>query len=494
MLQSWDAIINTAMMGTDKKQVSIDEMPAGLQTIVSEINNAVTDKKAMFLQLAAIAYNYRQCGFKPFQKELNTLPAPAEEKAYCNEMAMQVLKDIISEDSIHLLKIWLQHCYEKQQIVQPGMVPVLLAKGIDHKKLQLLIAACCGKRGEWLGGFNAAWNFACTQTDEELWQTGTLDQRKKILRKLRHTDPTQAREWLQNTWPQEDANTKMVLLDILTKNVSDDDIIFLESLSTEKSKKIKDLAIHLLKQIPQSSIVRLYEKTLSVTVSIQKEKALLGMMTKTTLQCKLPESMDEGIYKSGIDKLSNNKDYTDDEYVVNQLAQFVPPSFWEQHLGMSPEQIIHLFQKETTGKKILPAIAHAAACLKDTKWAVALATHGAVFYADLVPLLPAQQQEAYSNKYFSENPDAIIQYATTMETAWSMDLTRNIFRHTAKNSYQYNKSFYNQNIHLIPSNVIEELSKLAPAEEYPRNTWINTSEYITKLIRMKTQTIKAFNS
>jgi len=161
---------------------------------------------------------------------------------------------------------------------------------------------------------------------------------------------------------------------------------------------------------------------------------------------------------------------------------------------MSPEQIIHLFQKETTGKKILPAIAHAAACLKDTKWAVALATHGAVFYADLVPLLPAQQQEAYSNKYFSENPDAIIQYATTMETAWSMDLTRNIFRHTAKNSYQYNKSFYNQNIHLIPSNVIEELSKLAPAEEYPRNTWINTSEYITKLIRMKTQTIKAFNS
>lgn len=493
-MQFWDTIINTAMMGTDKKQVSIGEVPAGLEeaaTIVSE--NAENDREEKFLQLAALTLSYRQCGVLPLQKELQMIAAPAEEKAYCNAMALQVLKDIISEESIHLLKFWLQHCYDKQQIILPELVPELLAKGAEQKKLQLLIGACCGKRGEWLAIFNPAWNLSSTQTGEELWQTGTPEQRKEILKQTRVTDPTRAREWLQQTWTQEDVNTKTSLLELLAENACEADIPFLESLATEKSKKVKDIAVQLLKRIPASTIVQMYEKALGLAVVIKREKALLGMMSKTTLQCRLPESIDESIYKTGIDKLSNKKELSDDEYVISQLVQAVPPSFWEKHLEMNPEQIIDLFQKDAAGKKIIPSLVNAITCFHDTKWAFYFMQHSQVFYIDIIPLLQAQQQEAYSNKFFDKYPDSIIRFATGRETEWGIELTKNIFRYAAKNPYQYNRSFYNQYIHLVPVQVVAELERCTPPEEHLRVMWSNTSEYIINLITLKIQTIKAFN-
>ena len=493
-MQFWDTIINTAMIGTDKKQISAGDIPMGLETFAVLIReNTVKDKEEQFLQLASLAFNYRQCGVLPAQKEIMMSLAPGEERQYCNSPATQVLKDIISEENISLLKFWLQHCCQKQQVVQPEIVPVLLATGVQQKKLQLQIAHCCGKRGEWLAGFNSSWNFSSTQSDEEFWQTGTFEQRKEILNQKRKTDPSKAREWVQQTWPLEDANTKAAFLELLSENTGEDDIPFLESLAIEKSKKVKEAAMQLLKQIPASQIVRMYENLLKASVLIKKEKALLGMVNKTVLKFKLPETFDESVYKTGIDKLSNTKELTDDEYVIFQLAQFVPPSFWEKHFETDPENVIELLQKDSSGKKMIPALVNAITRFSDTRWALYFMRHSSVFYIDIIPLLQAAEQEAYSNRFFEKFPDEIIRYATKRETEWSTELTRNIFRHTARNPYQYNRTFYSQHIHLIPVHIAGELEKCTPPEEHFRATWSNTSEYIIKLITLKIQTVKAFN-
>lgn len=494
-MQFWDTIINTAMMGTDKKQVSTGEIPAGLGEAATFIQeNTAKDKEEKFLQLAALTLSYRQCGALPAQQAIRMNPAPAEEKAYCNAMASQVLKDIISEESVHLLKFWLQHCYQKSQIILPELVPVVLNTGTQQKKLQFMIAACCGKRGEWLGGLNTAWNFSSTQTGEELWQTGTLEQRKEILRQTRMADSGKARQWVQQTWEQEDANTKTSLLEVFIENVSKDDMLFLESLATEKGKKVKDMAMLLLRLIPGSAVVQQYEKALAASVILKKEKGLLGMTSKTVLQCKLPASMDEAIYKSGIDKLSSKKEITDDEYVIMQLTESVPPSFWERHLAMIPEQVIDLFQKEAAGKKLIEPLVRSVTRFHDKKWAHAFMQHGQVFYIDVIPLLQAEEQEVYSNRFINKYPDSIIQYAMKRETEWSKELTKGIFGYTAKNPYQYNRTFYSQHIHLIPVSIIGELENCTPPEENMRGSWNNISEYITKLINLKIQTIKAFNT
>lgn len=493
-MQFWDSIINTAMIGTDKKQVGVAELPADLSEPATAIhNNEGADKEQKFLQLAAVAFNFRQSGVTPLQKEVNISPAPAEEKEYCNAVAIQTLKDILNEESIPLLKFWLQHCDRKQQLAPPETLPVLLDTGTQYKNLQVLIASCCGKRGEWLSGFNNAWNFSSTQTGEELWQTGTQEQRKIVFKETRKINSTQAREWLQQTWSQEDANTKLGFLEFMPENISEDDIPFLESLSTEKSKKVKEEALKLLKQIPGSAIVKQYQELLQQSVVAKKGKALLGMISKTNLEFKLPGSFDEAIFKTGIEKLSSSKEIKDEEFIIYQLIQSVPPSFWETQLGGDPKAIIDLFQKDETGKKMIPALVIAITRFNDTRWALYFIQHSEVFYIDIIPLLQSQQQEVYSIKFFDNYPDSIIQYATQRETEWSVELTKNIFKYTAKNPYQYNRSFYNQHMHLVPYAIIVELEKCTPADEYLRNTWSNTSDYIVKLITLKIQTQKAFN-
>ncbi len=483
------------MIGTDKKNISAAELPDDLTEVAALINaNTNLDKEEKFLQVTAVAFNYRQAGVQPLHKEtVNLTAAPAEEKKYCNAAAIQALKDIQSEESTPLLQLWLQLCDAKQQIVQPELLPALLATGVQEKKLQTLITSCCGKRGDWLSRFNEAWNFSQNQTTEQLWQTGTPEQRKTVLREIRTVNPDEARTLLQQTWQQEDANTKIAFLEIFAINIYEADISFLESLSTEKSKKVKDEAISLLKKIPSSFIVQQYQQVLQQSVELKKEKALLGLSSKISLQFHLPSTIDDSIFKSGIDKLSNNKAFTDDEFILYQLIQAVPPSYWEKQLAVTPENIINYFQKDAVGKKMIPALVLAICQFNDSNWAFLFMQYSEIFYLEILPLLPLQQQEHYSNKYFEQHPDSIINYALQIKKEWSVELAKNILKHIAKNPYQYNRSFFNQHIHLLPVAIVAELEKCTPPEEHQRTMWSNTSDYITKLITLKIQTLKAFN-
>src|SRR4051812_36223476 len=161
LMQFWNNIIQTAMLGTDKKQLSSAELPEALAAISTVITgNTALDKEEQFLQLASLALNYRQSGTQPLHKEGINIPlAPPEEKPYCNNRASGVLKDIVEEDSHPLLILWLQHCANAAQLAPPSLLPVLLDKATQHKTLRTAVEKVMGKRGEWLCAFNPNWQF-----------------------------------------------------------------------------------------------------------------------------------------------------------------------------------------------------------------------------------------------------------------------------------------------------------------------------------------------
>ena len=75
---------------------------------------------------------------------------------------------------------------------------------------------------------------------------------------MRKTAATTAREALQQTWPQENAAAKETLLEEMLVNAGDEDVAWLESLLNEKSAKVKEAALQVLKTIPSSTIVQSY--------------------------------------------------------------------------------------------------------------------------------------------------------------------------------------------------------------------------------------------
>lgn len=490
-MEAWNEIINTAMLGTGKKLPAENLLPQDIAELLPLLQQQTTDKEEQFLQTASLVFNYRQCGNTPVKKVGISIPlAPPEEKPFCSPLALQVVKDILEEESYSLLTLWLNKCNEKQKIVQPEVIPQLLYIAIPQKKLRTAIVSCCGKKGQWLCQFNTDWNFTTATTDEETWQTGTLEQRKQVLGALRENDPALALEWLQKTWSQEDANTKTELVQLLQANISINDIAFLESLSGEKSKKVKDMAFSLLKKIPQSAIVQQYAAIVKEAIQVKKEKALLGLSSKVVLQVQLP-AIDESIFKTGIEKLSSKKEISDDLHIVYQLLQHIPLTLLEDWWQLKPEEIIALFQKDNDGQKLIGALINSCVNFNDHRWAIFFMQYSAVFYLDLLPLLPPQQQEYYSNKFFKGHEDSVLYYAVRYEREWSPELARNIFKYTSKNFYQYNRSFYNQHIHLIPVQLMNELDGFAESDDV-QGHWQGISDYIRKLLNLKAQVYQSF--
>jgi hypothetical protein len=496
-MQFWDNIINAAMLGTDKQLAfgSAQDMPPGLEQPVALIQqNTTKDKEERFLQLASLIFSYRQCGTKTLQSDADIKVAAAEEKKYCSTLAMQTLGDVLTEDSMTLLRFWLQHCDQKQQVVHPAMVPALLGAGVQHKKMRSLITSCCGKRGEWMAGFNELWNFSASRTSEEIWQTASFDERKEVLIETRSADATKAREWLQQTWSQEDAATRAALLETFADTIEEADIPFLESLANDKSKKVKELAVALLKRIPGSSIVKQYEQVLKQAVYFKKEKGLLGLKSKTVLEIKLPSSIAAPVFQSGVEKLSSDKNVPDDLFILYQMISYTPPSFWTQHLQLTPGEVIEQFQKSNEGKHLLHAIGIAASIFKAKEWASYFLHDEDTFYPDLIAFLPKKEREEYLLKLLKADVSAEtgLQYAVQQEEEWGHDLAIAVFRHAAKNAYQYNRTFYNQHIHLIPLSAASAVQLASPGGGM-QTTWDNTSEYIQKLLNLKSLIIKAFN-
>jgi len=495
-MEFWNNIIDTALLGTDKKDLVAAELSSALTEVYKQIyTNEVLDKEEKFLQMAAVAFNFRQCGVAPLIKEEVVIKAAVqEEKPYCNPLAVQVLKDILEEQSHSLLKCWLQHCSAKEQTVIPELIPALLQVGVSQQYLRALVIACCGKRGEWLSQFNTDWQFYNPESDEVIWQNGTSEQRKKVLQQLRTTEPLKASAWLQQTWLSENANTKAGLLKQLATNLSAEDVAWLEDVLEEKSQKVKEVALALLKRLSTSAVVINYWNILQKSITLKKEKALLGLRSETTLQIRL-SSPDESIFKTGIEKLSNINAFTDEECIIYQLIAAVPPQNWEAHFNSTPKEIIVLFQKEKWTQKFLPAFTKATVQFNNKEWAATFLQHGdELFSSSLISILSEQEQDEYTIKYFEKEPSTLIQLATRRAAEWSIELTKTIFMYTAKNIYQYNRSFYNECIHLISASIVGELEEYTPDVAYYQTVWSGMSEYLIKLITLKQQTIQAFQS
>ncbi|MBC7904321.1 MAG: hypothetical protein H7Y27_12905, partial [Gemmatimonadaceae bacterium] len=488
-MKFWDSIIDTAMIGTSRRQPDTGLFPTDLAAHFKD-QNETKDQEELFLQLAAFASSYRKSGILPPKQEINFSPAATEENKYCPSEATSVLRDILSEEKKSLLAYWLKNCHRSNQIVKPDLVPVLLELGTKHPRLKSVIAACCGKRGVWLAALNPEWQYSQNQSDEEIWDTGTPEQRRDLLTEKRSIEPDKAREMLQQIWQQEDANQKMIFLEILHKNIGDNDTAFLESLLNEKSKKVKESGLQLLKRIPTSAVVQSFENALASAVQLKKEKRLV--FTKTSLHYQLPDSIHDKIYQLGIDKLSNIKDLSDEQFVIIQLTELVPVSFWEKHLAMGPPEIIDLMQKDELGKKLLPPLVKAITRFHDSKWAEHFTKHSSVFFIDLIPLLNSEEQERHTIRHFDEFPESMIMHQISRETEWSLPVARKIIRHTAANPHQFTRDFFSRNIAMIPTALSGELSGFDPKDVMQLGQWTRNRDYLSQLLKLKAQTNKAF--
>lgn len=486
----WNNIVNTVLLGTGKKQLRKDDLPPALSAVADTVlGNKSLDVETQFLHLAAIALNYRQSGVTALQDSSVTLePAPAEVLPYCSPAAWQALHTAIDMGLQALILYWMEACAAAQQLAPPEFIPTLMDMAIREKQWRNIAVIVCGKRGEWLGQLNPEWAFKKAETNEERWQTGSLEERKQVLSSIRQENPAQAREWLQQTWSQENAATRAELLKVLQINAGEEDVPWLETLLTDKSSKVKDETWTLLKQLPTSAIIQAYWQLLQQSITPSKK----GLLNRKSLDIELQLPSDKRIADSGIQLLSSSKSVSDDAFILYQLTTYVPPVWWENYLQTDKKGVITYFNNTELTQQFNQALGLAAIRFKDLEWLQLILKESKEFFKDALQALPVHEQEAYALRFFEKEPQFLIRFLSERDYEWGLPLTRELFKWIAKNPYQYNRNFFDKQVQNIPLSIAGELESFAPDLPAYQATWNNTTEHIKRLLTCKAAINKAF--
>ncbi len=487
----WKNVIHNAMLGTsrlapDKNLLAWPDSMPDYPT--------PPDAETQLLHLAAVAVAYSYGGTQPLQPAgVHTEVAAPEALPYCSNNAATLLTNIVQQDVPVLLVQWLQQCIQARQIAPPDLLPLLLQKGKEWKQYSAAVVSCTGNRGVWLAKCNTDWHYALSASEaaapqdapnSTVWLEGTTKERATLLTTVRNTTPATGRQMLMDTWAAENAATRTELLQTMSHGLSEDDLEWLETLTNEKSQKVRDVAYKLLKRLRGSVVNVLYHQFLNNAINLTTEKALLGLVKKTVLRITPGPYITESLLKTGIAKTAKDT-LTEEEHVLWQVIASVHPNYWLQQYQLLASEVIAQFKKDAP--QYLSALANAISTHRETGWALAFATAGEKYY-NLIPLLPGAAQE----RLLLSAEMADVPWAKHTNSEWSEPLAMHILRLMAQMPYQYTRGELREYVHLIPVTMIGKATGLYTKNDYYQIVWTNTCTQLDSWLQLKKELKNAF--
>jgi Family of unknown function (DUF5691) len=197
---------------------------------------------------------------------------------------------------------------------------------------------------------------------ETTWQEGTLAQRQAVLRLLRTTDPTRAREWLTAVWKQEKADVRCDMLATLEVHLSFEDEQFLEIALDDRAASVRSAAASLLARLPTSALSQRMGERANTMLSY----------TAKTLTITLPTTLEKDWLRDGI---VEKPPYGVGEYSwwFTQVLSQVPPTHWEERFGVSSDKIIaSAYANADWSDTLIANWASAALLHNDIEWCMVL--------------------------------------------------------------------------------------------------------------------------
>jgi hypothetical protein len=292
-------------------------------------------------------------------------------------------------------------------------------------------------------------------------------------------------------WKEENAATRVELLETLATGVSIADEPFLLHAQTDKSVKVKDLSWQLLKMIPDSEVVLKYRQILKDSFAVSTNK-VLGLISKTNIDVKLKLTGDE-IFKTGIQSLCSDKKISDDNFILMQLISEVPPDFWTEHFGVSPEEVVKMFASRDELKRFQQSFIQAVIKFKSKQWAKLIAGNFSAGVVDLLPFLEGADRIRYA-EFLLKGQSALNDVINGLRDEqnlgeWNYNFSRQLLSTMAQDPYAYANIFESIAVYL-PAAILNDLDKFFPSEEWKRNYWQKTAAQIREYIRLK-EKIKA---
>ena len=329
-----DHIINVALLGTATRELITTDFPEELQETLRDIQAKAEDAEALFYQQSALGFAFARAGVEAqsIAGVTNVTEAPEEDKPYFLREVGELLTSLYLNKNQYLLLYAYRRAADKGKLIPPAYLQTLLRRAFDRNnpyryEEQHWLSLLAGQRGRWLlpqMGF-PVWG----ESGNETWETASHEERKRMLTNLRKNSPEQGLALLQTELKNESAAHRDELIQCLRWGLSKSDEAFLQEIvATDRSSNVKETARRLLCSLPDSELVKIYEELLRGKLHFN---FLLGWSYDKIEFA--PE-----MKKLGLEEVSSNKNEKDDRFLLRQLAERVPLSFWSEFYDCPPEK------------------------------------------------------------------------------------------------------------------------------------------------------------
>lgn len=382
-------LIKSAMIGTSKYVPT--SVPPVLQEANEKIQAASEDREDAFLQLTA-AYLLMEEAGKTLRTSSFSMPtALPETRSFISAEASNYLQQFIRAKEEVLIDYFIFRCNTQNKVVLPALLPELLTRAADKKPKRAQTLQACGTRGAWLAGINPQWQHLQAPAEDQVWETGTWEQRKVYFQEIRQNTPELALRLLEASLQEEIASNRAELLGLLQVGLSLPDEVFLKAQLTDKSTKVKQVVYELLKSLPGSGLYQELEAFVKTTLTIKEERVLL-IAKKKVLHINREANLPETLAAAGIEKVSSQKGVEDVDYWLAQAIAYLHPNIWQAAYQLSLKEVVQLFASHKAQKLWTPSLVQSAVRYSHRELAHALLEADTVNALELLPVLPLQER------------------------------------------------------------------------------------------------------
>ncbi len=247
-MKAWEDLVGTALLGTRRRTLDPAAQPPAVRQLIADR----ADPADQLLAAAAVLTAYRRAGRQPLHDVRPLPPAAPDERPFVPPLARERLGRLLAASHPDLLLEWLGIVAGTDYRVPPETLPLLAEAARTKAALRGPLVVVAGPIGAWLGQRNPDWAFLAAPAEEsgDIWQYGSLAQRRRWLAAKLAEDPDTAREALAASWKSEPADVRADFLGVLSGHVRAGDEAFLEAALTDRAAAVREQAAELLGRLP----------------------------------------------------------------------------------------------------------------------------------------------------------------------------------------------------------------------------------------------------
>jgi len=422
----WTEIINTALIGCERKSLSLSPPADKLGGLLARFDQ--NDREGALLGAAAVVSLYERAGRLPL-KDARPLPEACDpdDAPRCSERAMIHLAMMLRGEYQDLLPEWLAKVASAGQRAPEELLPPLLELGHVKPEFYEFITPTLGRRGRWLAAHNPDWRYAASSDEETFWENNKLAHKREFLELLRKQDPARARALLSKVWEQETPKDRAEYLRLFTHGLSSDDEPLLERALDGQWSLVRDPAASLLAALPDSAFVGRMIERAQQFVSFRQTKR-----GKVEIEIILPAERDAGMIRDGITKTIFSQPGERAGW-LQQILEKLPLGRWQDWLQKTPQELLKIAQQSEWKDVLMNAWRQAAARSGDVEWieclmAVGKKNEGIVKMLAALPLV--QREKALANllqKAFSSDSWEVFSSVLNLRRwQWSEEFSRQV--------------------------------------------------------------------